>query len=583
MFSKLSLKTDQPLFTSLVLFFIGLGFLAVILAISGIFYSLFFILYFLVCLSLFLWAYFSQKIVFKFDKEKTVVFSIIFLVSLIFLSFSVPTIFSGRDQGSLSEASIRLVQNHQLEFSTPASQEFFKIYGDGKALNFPGFDYLQNGNLITHFPVGYIAWLGVFFSIFGYSGLMLANLVSFIIFAYSFYLLLKLFCQKRSSLYFGLAIFLSSFVFYLFFKFTLSENLAWMLVWFAIWKFSLFWKKGEEVDLFLAILTMGIFLTVRIEAVFFLLMMLAMLFWKRKKVFEKKLNYFLSGIFLFYVLVIFANQNFYLGVAKALIKPFLETGKSVNVFTWWSQEKYLSDIFSLYGMLAILAFGILGILYFRKKKMHEFFLPLIVVLPSLFYLIAPNISFDHPWMLRRFAFSVYPIFLFLTIVFLDILFKKKIFSYPIFSLFLIYNLFLMLIYLPFIPQSRLDWKMSDSFKQKDLILVDRLSTGDPYAMLSGPLDFKEKKNAVYFFNPEDLRKIDLNKFEKVYIITPEENVSFYQESEIGKNLKLVSNYQVNPWILENNQQSKKEILENEADLPSIIQLTVEGKIFEYVK
>src|SRR3972149_2208976 len=42
--------------------------------------------------------------------------------------FSEPTIFSGRDQGSLSEAAFHLTQNSQLAFSTKASQSFFQIY-----------------------------------------------------------------------------------------------------------------------------------------------------------------------------------------------------------------------------------------------------------------------------------------------------------------------------------------------------------------------------------------------------------------------------------------------------------------------
>ena len=109
--------------------------------------------------------------------------SLISLLFIIFLSFSTePTVFSGRDQGSFSEAAVRLSQNHQLEFETLVSQEFFKIYGQGTALNFPGFSYTADGKLITHFSIGYIAWLAVFYSLFGLSGLAIANGVLFFIF-----------------------------------------------------------------------------------------------------------------------------------------------------------------------------------------------------------------------------------------------------------------------------------------------------------------------------------------------------------------------------------------------------------------
>ncbi len=141
----------------------------------------------------------------------------------------------------------------------------------------------------------------------------------------------------------------------------------------------------------------------------------------------------------------------------------------------------------------------------------------------------------------------------------------------------------MLLYLPLVPQSGMDLKVSYGFTSQDLFLVDRMSSGDSFAMLSGPLDFKEKKNAVYFFNPNDLQKINLEKFGNVYLITSEENVAFYQESAIGKNLRSVSNYQMSRWSLEEGPKSKKEMMESSVDLPLATQMIVNGKIFQYLK
>lgn len=588
MFSSLLINKDFSLFTYFGIFFIGLGFLAVILAIFKIFYLIFFIIYFIFGLGFFGWLYFSKKIIIQFNREKTMIFAIICIVTSIFLYFSSPTIFSGRDQGSLSEAAIRLAQNHQLEFSTPASSEFFKIYGVGHALNFPGFDYLRNGNLITQFPIGYIAWLAAFFSVFGYFGLQLANFISLIIFVFSFYFLVEKFVQKATTKYFSLGIILTSFVFWWFFKFTLSENLAWMLVWFGIYQFVLFWNEEKKENLILALLTFGFFLVVRIEALIFLVMIFILLWQKYrgkiKTIFDRQLRYLLLGLAIFYSAVIYVNNNFYLGVAKSFLKPFFGENEATDKVSWFRLESYLANVFSLYGILIIMIFGFLGAIYFWRQKKYTILVPLIIVLPSFYYLVIPNITLDHPWMLRRFSFAIYPVLALLTILFLDQFFKKKIFSYLIFSLMILSNIFLMLIYLPFVPQQKLAFEKSSMFSKKDLVLVDRLATGDGFSMLTGPMSFREEKNAVYFFNLNDLMKINLDKFEKVYLIIPDENLKIYQESAIWSKLKMVANYQLNNPILDSPEKTKQEIVSGAVEFPLIERkMAVYGNIFEYIK
>lgn len=581
-------NVENGLFSCFVLFFLGLGWLSIILTIFNIFYTSIIIAYLIVSVGFFVWIFWKKEIKLKINKTQLIVFLIILAASLVFSYYSSPTIFSGRDQGSFSEAAIRLSQNHQLEFSNPASEEFFQIYGLGKALNFPGFDYLKNGNLTTHFPIGYISWLASFFSVFGYFGLKLANIISLVIFVFSFYLLTEKFSKKIETKFFILGIVLTSFVFYWFSKFTLSENLAWMLVWFGVYKFWNFWKNEKKQELILSLISFGLFLFVRIEAIAFLVVIFGLLFkryWKNlKKIFNRNFNYFILAISLIYIGAIYINRNFYFSVLKSFIKPFLKENEPGDEISWFNLQFYLGNVFSLYSMMVIIAVGIIGIIYLLKEKKYNPFIPILIVLPSFYYLLVPNISLDHPWMLRRFAFTIYPAFIFLAFIFLDYFFKKKIYIYVVFFAIFLANSLLIISYLPFVPHQELSFNKTNIFSKKDLVLVDRMTTGDPYSMISGPLSFQNGINSVYFFNPEDLKKINLDRFEKIYFIIPDKSIGFYQENQIWNNLKIVSDYKVLNKVLEEREKTKQEIIKENLFLPFKNDfMLVYGGIYEYQK
>jgi len=81
------------------------------------------------------------------------------------------------DISTQSEAAAWLAQNHHVTFAIPASEEFFRLYGPGKAENFPGFYYTDDGKLTTRFLPPYTAWLAMF----GVVGLAFANALLFYI------------------------------------------------------------------------------------------------------------------------------------------------------------------------------------------------------------------------------------------------------------------------------------------------------------------------------------------------------------------------------------------------------------------
>jgi len=574
--------TKKELFSVFILLFLGQIWLSLILAFLGIFYTIIIFLYVLgagLFLGYLIWKNFSQI---KPAKSEIFFLSLVLFFIILFSFFSQPTIFSGRDQGSLSEAAIRLSQNHKLTFSSPATREFFEIYGPGQALNFPGFSYQENGDLITHFPLGYIAWLASFFSLFGLFGLLIANGVSFFVFSCSFYLLAKKLLSPFSALL-TWVLSITVFTSFWFFKFTLSENLALALVWLGIYFFVLFWDNPKKSYFILSFLTFGLLIFTRIEGLAFGLVAIILFFLKFKNhhpfriLLDKKIIFLFFSIIILYALNIFINQQFFISIAKAVIKPFLESSNSSFLpsnpfFSIWQIMK----IFYLYGLLLFFLLGLAGFVFSLREKKVRILIPFLIILPAFIYVIYPNISGDHPWMLRRFMFAIIPASILYSVIFLEKFFRRKIIIYAFLALFLAGNSLMLFYFLRSIPNPNLlaqIEKISHNFKKEDLVLIDQKATGENWAMMSGPMSFLYGLQAVYFFNPQDLEKIDLEKFSAVYFIIPNDNLDFYSKNNLINRLEPVENY-----FIENRTLGKIS-LSGKLVLPEAETHLILGKIY----
>jgi len=539
------------LFSALGIFFLGLEFLAILLAIARIFYWPILFPYILGGIGLLLLLFFrSYKKIMIRELISAALVTLVAISAIFFFSLSAePSVFSGRDQGSFSEAAVRLAQNHQLDFETPASQEFFKIYGAGSALNFPGFNYTQEGRLVTHFSLGYTAWLAVFYSIFGLGGFSVANGILFFLFLLSFFSLLKIHAGLKSA-WLGFLLALSTFVFSWFFKFTLSENLALGFIWFGILELFLWLKYRDRFFFFTALVTFLLLTFTRIEAWALLVMLGVVLFIlsrKEKNLFSKndrKLFEIIGGIFsLTFLTNLAVNSQFYRSSLKGLWRSFSPEENGLSAFESLLE---LFDIFAYYNILIFLLIGGLGILYFVSKKKYFLLTPFFLLLPIFIYLLHPGISPDHPWMLRRFTFAIIPLGIFYTVLVIDYLFKRKSFFFLTALLLFAANLPLFLPFSGFSENKNLlsqTKKLSENFSSTDLVLIDRLTSGDGWSMPSGPLSFLYGKQAVYFFNPKDLQKIDTQKFSNVYLIIPDESLALYEKSNLLENLVFQKNYQ----------------------------------------
>jgi len=543
-----SIEKSDNLITLFGLCFVVFGWLALTLCLSNMFFS-WAILLGLFSLSILL-VLLGKKL-FSLTSIDLKVITLISLCIALFIGYNtIPTLFSGRDQGSLSEASYRLAENHQLTFSNKASQSFFTLYGPGTALNFPGFVYTKQGELLTQFPLAYIAWLASFVSLFGLSGFTIANVLLLFLSLITFYSLLRIFVQRWYA-FAGFLLFIGSFLPLWFAKTTLSENLALFLFLFLIRSLVLFLKQGKFISYASTLLAGGLFVFTRIEGFVFLFLILCLLLVNQKartlwKTYPWK-SIILPGIIFIGILLrdFFVNIPYYKAIGKALIK-FLNGIFGTNIITYPTNTSslHLESILFSYGLLIIFLIGLFSLIVLARKKYYLALLPAYIALPTFLYLFDPNISPDHPWMLRRYLFSLFPTLLFSVIVGLATLFAKTHSPFEKLSgkrLFFVTTLIASLLILQYpawkhsILFSENDTLLkqtllfSQQFSDTDLILVDREVTGDGFSMITGPAQYLTKKNIVYFFNPYDLTRLDTSSFSHIYLLTPEKNIDRYRE------------------------------------------------------
>jgi hypothetical protein len=588
------------LFSLLVLVFcLILGWLGIALSLLGVFLAWIIKIYLFLAL-VFLVFILAKNLKKDFWKSEFLLVVMISLAVTIFsLFWSAPTIFSGRDQGALSEAAIRLVENKSLPFSSEISNEFFKIYGAGKALNFPGFNYNFEGNLITQFSLGYTTWLASFFSIFGLTGFSVANGLTFLIFLISFYLVARRFLTLGPALA-SLFLIATAFVFPWFLKFTLSENLAWALFWFGLLQLLNFLQetclpagRGEKSNFSYLILTWGLLTFSRPEAWIFILIIFLILFFKLRNrkdlqvlVLDKKNLAIILAVGVAIVGSILVNQQAYWELLKGIAKPLIFLQKEISNANTFSLFFYILKVLKIYFITGFLIFAAAEIFSLAWKRKIEQLIPFLVGLPAFFYLLQPGISLDHPWMLRRLAFSVIPLAILYAVFFWNDFLKKRVFFYLVFSLMLMGNIWITASFLTFVPDENLleqTADLSQNFAKEDLIFIDREASGNGWSMITGPLNFIFNKQAVYLFNPADVAKINLEKFQNVYFIIPQGKLSFYEENGLQSRLNYVKDYQLQNRVLEESLVEKSQAAQTDVVLPEIKNITVRGGIYKLAK
>ncbi|MFZ1626639.1 MAG: hypothetical protein WAT81_02430, partial [Candidatus Moraniibacteriota bacterium] len=310
-----------------------------------------------------------------------------------------PTVFTGRDQGSIALASLELAANHELPFRGQVSDAFFGIYGPGRALNFPGFCYAENGALITQFPIGYISYLGLFTSWFGLAGLAIANAFLFTLSSWTFFELLSLFVKRHNALL-GTTLFTTSFLMIWLAQLTLTENLALLLFLSMAVTLTRFDRDSNPRFLPLLILAGFLLALTRIEGFVIAPLALAYILFRPAlrvhlfalpKIWALPTFFFLGFLFL---RDLYMNLPFYTMIAKAALKYWHEVSSVVGD----ESEPNLGPILFSYGLFPVFILGIASVAFGLMKRRVAFFIPLLLALPTFIYLINGHISDDHPWL-----------------------------------------------------------------------------------------------------------------------------------------------------------------------------------------
>jgi hypothetical protein len=122
-------------------------------------------------------------------------------------------------------------------------------------------------------------------------------------------------------------------------------------------------------------------------------------------------------------------------------------------------------------------------------------------------------------------------------------------------------------------------QLSLNFSANDLVLVDKDAAGNGWDMLSEPLSVIYGKNAAYFFNTQDLSRLDLQKFDSIYLIAPEKQLSFYSNSVIGEKIINSKDYTLETTRLKNQLDIPGKAL----SLPEKENVVVHGKILRLSK
>ncbi len=481
----------------------------------------------------FLSVFFNRrKIEFRKYKIDYLIISFI-LLFCIFNSFyfSESKIEGGHDQGSYSESGILLAKTGSL-YINPAKQPF--------AYTIPGWHLYPNGMLRHHFLPGNAVFLSVFYKLFGFMGIEIAN--SFLLFfsLTIIYFLIKKNKNWRAGL-FWLLFFSFNFYTIYFSRATYVENLQLLFVWFYVYLFIKGYLKKNFQYFIYAFIPLALLATVRLEAflyfaIYFLLVFYFVVLKRKFNINLKKWKRYLV-VFLFGVLIIGDVFIFNPSIFSTIVSTIKIVGPgaklahgspedipySQQIFVWIALFYMFTPVFFVTLFLGILNF-------FREDRKTKKTLLLIVILifPQFAFLIRPGIAFYLPWAMRR-QWSVFIPFVFL--LFSLFLSNKKFFignKFKKLSLAILGTILFLILSLPgfsilFLKQGKgvlqFEQKVASNFRKDDLVIFwDRYQ----YENWGPPLYFLYGTNVVFdrspAFDPQ-IYALIIKNYKNVYIAT----------------------------------------------------------------
>ncbi len=590
------------------IFWIAVNGAVLLFSFFGIFniYSTLFVIFSLLALPIILYKKKKIKIE-KLSNSFKLLVLIVLGVGISLSFFTTPTIFGGRDEGSYSNSAIMMVNDGQHSHDSELIENFFDIYGESKALNFPGFQYNSEKHLESQFLPGYPSWLAICYQLFSLNGLKFANLLPFLTLILSFYLLIAktlplikntepknclISCKNKNCWtrldqteqfgWLGAILLITFMPLAVFYKFTLSELYFASLAWFSAYLLIRYLENRLFRNFKLIFVPLFLMLFVRIETVaiifVFLLIMIGKDFNHLK---QARFQFFfaLSGVILLFA--VWLEPNFFINAAKGISEI---SGLNANAMPEARETTLLGKIlpddwknfyaFKIWFNYNLLPFFIMAgtFLFFffksvlKNKKFGnekaQIIIPFLLFSPTFIYLIDANISLDHPWMLRRWIFTIIPIIFFYSAFSLFYLRQKnQVLFRLIFTFLIIANLALFTTpsqktqdqwtnFFTFSQNKdllRQTQELSTLFGKDDLILISQKTSGSGWSLIAEPMRNIFNHQAIYFFNAKDYAELDRDDFKNIYLITSEEEEFLYENISKEKiTEKIINNSIINP-------------------------------------
>lgn len=322
----------------------------------------------------------------------------------------------GRDDGVYANTGLYLAK-------------FNSIYiKDVNVATFPGFINTSKG-VISQFYLGYISWIAMIIRFFGVSAISFVNFPLLLIGLVSIYYICKNIEGWKTGIL-SIVLISISYPFLWFTRKTFSENLFFMLTWFG----TLCLIKGfnnKNIKFFLlSILSLNLLSTVRVESIPLVLLMNPILI---AAFFKQKIKKYLLVLFPIIILSLIPAIYYYayldpryIGIFRSEISTVLtmisnklnrvhsSTSSIINKnIIEYSQPQFvfvLLQLYNFYFFIFMIPIAVIKSFYFYSKKQRiHFILIILILLPNLFFLIKPEITFDQPWFLRRFMPVILPV------------------------------------------------------------------------------------------------------------------------------------------------------------------------------
>lgn len=381
----------------------------------------------------------------------SVAFSIVCCFVFALLIFFPHDTFGGRDEAIYLNGAVRLATTGSLELPS---------YLNGLADN-----YIENLRIQ---PFGYIVWIATQNIFFGQQGALRGNVIIIVLGLFSFYLVASLLGGRKTGLI-ALVLYVSSMPFLWFSRETMSENLAFYLLWGLIIFFFIYLRTKHLRYLLISFACSWLFALTRIEGFYIQLMFLVLLpiILVIKKVADYKRIALIVGVYLLFVF-----SNIY--VARATYAPFIrETFRSVQYGIKRSVQPLASinlakrDVGSLaiiqnkynklydniplfFSMLLakynffIVIFSLVFIFFYTISRKRYTSVPslciliiLVLLIPEYFKFISPGVTIDEPWLYRRYMYALLPFGYVCLVLLLKSFRQKKIVSYTVIVLLII--------------------------------------------------------------------------------------------------------------------------------------------------